>query len=106
LFGAVALSIALQVLVVHAPLLNTAFSTVPLSLGDWIVCVAIASSVLWAGELRKPVARRRRSSTGAAPIRSWMHSPGGMREAAPEPPLPRQAHAQPPRISLACEWPR
>jgi potassium/sodium efflux P-type ATPase len=57
LWGAVALSAALQVAVVHLPALNRAFSTVPLSLEQWAVCVALASTVLWAGELRKLVLR-------------------------------------------------
>jgi P-type Ca2+ transporter type 2C len=38
--------------------LNVAFSTVPLTPGQWLVCVAAASSVLWAAELRKWVLRR------------------------------------------------
>jgi Ca2+-transporting ATPase len=59
LLVAVAVAFALQVLVVHVPLLNTGFGTVPLSLGDWLACVAIASSVLWADELRKIIGRRR-----------------------------------------------
>ncbi|HEU4511803.1 MAG TPA: cation-translocating P-type ATPase [Nocardioidaceae bacterium] len=53
LWGAVALSSALQVAVVHLPVLNQAFGTAPLSLEQWLVCVAMASSVLWATELRK-----------------------------------------------------
>jgi magnesium-transporting ATPase (P-type) len=60
LFGAVGLSLGLQVLVVHAPFLNQAFSTVPLSPMDWAVCLAIASTVLWAEEARKLVVRTRR----------------------------------------------
>ena len=58
LIAAIAFSLALQVLVVHLPLLNDAFETVPLTAGDWLVCLAVASSVLWADELRKLVARR------------------------------------------------
>jgi hypothetical protein len=48
------------VVVVHLGVLNDAFGTVPLSLADWVVCVGIASTVLWADELRKVVARPRR----------------------------------------------
>jgi Ca2+-transporting ATPase len=58
LFAAVGLSLALQVLVVHLPPLNAAFGTVPLNLGDWAVCAVMASSVLWADELRKLLVRR------------------------------------------------
>jgi magnesium-transporting ATPase (P-type) len=58
LFGAIALSLLLQVLVVHLPFLNDAFDTVPLSAGDWLLCTVLASSVLWADELRKLAIRR------------------------------------------------
>jgi magnesium-transporting ATPase (P-type) len=55
LWSALALSAALQVAVVHLPALNAAFGTVPLDAGQWLVCVAMASGVLWVGELRKLV---------------------------------------------------
>ncbi len=58
LWGAIALSAALQVAVVHMPFLNEAFSTAPLSLDQWLVCVAMASVVLWSSEIRKLVLRR------------------------------------------------
>jgi magnesium-transporting ATPase (P-type) len=57
LWAAVALSAALQVAVVHLPFLNLAFGTVPLSAGQWCVCVVMASGVLWFGEGRKLVRR-------------------------------------------------
>ena len=57
LWAAVALSTALQVAVVHLPFLNLAFGTVPLSVGQWTVCVAMASGVLWYSELRKLLRR-------------------------------------------------
>jgi Ca2+-transporting ATPase len=53
LWGAIALSLALQVAVVHVPVLNLAFGTVPLAPDQWLVCVAMASAVLWFSELRK-----------------------------------------------------
>jgi magnesium-transporting ATPase (P-type) len=59
LFGAIALSVALQVAVVYVPVLQRAFGTAPLHAGDWLMCVGLASSVLWLEELRKLVARRR-----------------------------------------------
>ena len=58
LWGAVALSAALQVAVVQVPFLNSAFTTAPLSAEQWLVCTAVASSVLWVGEIRKLVLRR------------------------------------------------
>ena len=57
LWAAIALAVLLQVAVVHVGWLNTAFGTVPLSLDQWAVCVAMASGVLWASELRKLVVR-------------------------------------------------
>lgn len=57
LWAAVALSAALQVAVVHVPFLNLAFGTVPLSMGQWTVCVAMASGVLWYSEGRKLLRR-------------------------------------------------
>jgi Ca2+-transporting ATPase len=53
LWGAVALSIALQGLVLHVPFLQRAFSTQELSLGDWLFCTLVASSVLWLREAEK-----------------------------------------------------
>jgi P-type Ca2+ transporter type 2C len=53
LWGAVGSSVVLQVAVVHLDFLNLAFGTVPLSPGQWLVCVAMASAVLWVSELRK-----------------------------------------------------
>ena len=61
LWGAVALSVLLQVAVVHLGLLNLAFGTVPLDPGQWLTCVAMASAVLWYDELRKLLRRWRRS---------------------------------------------
>jgi magnesium-transporting ATPase (P-type) len=58
----------LRVLVVHVPLLNRAFATTPLSVGDWALCAAMASVVLWVDELKKLLLRRtsrRRWRSGA-----------------------------------------
>lgn len=57
LWAAVALSAALQVAVVHLPVLNLACGTVPLSAGQWGVCVAMASGVLWFSQGRKLLRR-------------------------------------------------
>jgi magnesium-transporting ATPase (P-type) len=53
LWGAVALSVLLQIAVVHVGFLNVAFGTVPLTPDQWLACVALASVVLWVSELRK-----------------------------------------------------
>ena len=57
LWGALALSIALQLAVVYTPFLQKAFSTVSLSLNDWFLCAVVASSVLWLREAVKAVFR-------------------------------------------------
>jgi magnesium-transporting ATPase (P-type) len=62
LWGALALSAVLQVAAVNLGPLNAAFDTVPLDLGQWLVCIAMASGVLWVGELRKLFARALASS--------------------------------------------
>jgi Ca2+-transporting ATPase len=59
LWGAVALSVALQVTVVYTPFLQQAFGTVPLSALDWARCIAAASCVLWIRELSKLLVRWR-----------------------------------------------
>ncbi|BBY04568.1 cation-translocating P-type ATPase [Mycobacterium seoulense] len=58
LWAAIGLSALLQVAVVQLPVLNTAFTTTPLSLSQWLVCIAMASTVLWVSEIRKLVLRR------------------------------------------------
>ena len=50
-------SLALQAAVIYVPFLQNAFSTVALGARDWLVCAAVASSVLWVRELTK-LARR------------------------------------------------
>jgi magnesium-transporting ATPase (P-type) len=57
LWGAIGLSVVLQVAVVHLEVLNIAFNTAPMSGGQWLVCAGMASVVLWVSELRKLVLR-------------------------------------------------
>jgi magnesium-transporting ATPase (P-type) len=66
LWGAIAVSLLLQVAVVHVAVLNRAFDTTPLGPGDWAVCAALASVVLWAGEIKKVLGRRRRRRGASA----------------------------------------
>jgi Ca2+-transporting ATPase len=57
LWAAVALSLALQVTVVYTPFLRRAFGTVGLSGGDWLLCFAVASAVVWLREITKAATR-------------------------------------------------
>jgi Ca2+-transporting ATPase len=67
LWAAVAGSVALQIVVVYVPFLQNAFGTTPLSDRDWLVCIAVASSVLWLREAEKAlrVWRAQRQSADA-----------------------------------------
>jgi Ca2+-transporting ATPase len=53
LLGGIVISVLLQVLVLYAPPFNALFHTVPLPPATLLVLVLLASSVLWAEELRK-----------------------------------------------------
>ncbi len=59
LWGSIGVVVLLQVLVVQVPFLQAAFSTAPMTPVQWLVCVAMASVVLWFNELRKLVLRAR-----------------------------------------------
>ena len=63
LWGAIALSVLLQVAVVNLGFLNLAFGTVPLELTQWLLCAVMASIVLWVSELRKWLNRVRFAHT-------------------------------------------
>ena len=69
LWAAVALSLLLHTAVVYLPFLQQAFSTVDMSAADWLVCAAVASSVLWLRELSKAVARM--AAARPRPAHSW-----------------------------------
>ena len=66
LWGAIGLSLALQVAVVYVPFLQNAFSTMNLSFADWLRCAAVASSVLWLRELSKWITRLRDGSAATS----------------------------------------
>ena len=51
--------VVLQVAVTHVGFLQALFDTTDISVGQWAVCIAVASSVLWAEELRKFIVRTR-----------------------------------------------
>jgi Ca2+-transporting ATPase len=57
LWLAVAVSLLLQIAAVYLPPLRQAFGTVPLTLGDWAVCAAVGSSVVWLTEGKKLLLR-------------------------------------------------
>jgi Ca2+-transporting ATPase len=58
LWGAVVLSLLLQIAVIYTPFLQQAFSTTSLSFVDWLLCAAVASSVLWLRELGRLISLR------------------------------------------------
>jgi Ca2+-transporting ATPase len=62
LWAAMGVTVLLQVAVVYVPFLQLAFSTVSLRAGDWLRCLALASSVLWVREASKLVLRLRAGS--------------------------------------------
>ena len=53
LVGAVLLSIGLQLVVVYVPFFNEIFSTTAMSGMDWVIVIAVSSSVFWIGEIIK-----------------------------------------------------
>jgi P-type Ca2+ transporter type 2C len=64
LWGAIVVSVLLQVAVVHVGFLNVAFGTMPLAPNQWAMCVAMASVVLWFSELRKLLGHRMAAHRG------------------------------------------
>jgi len=69
LWAAAILSLALQAAVVYVPVLQLAFSTVPLTLSDWLWCAAVGSSVLWLREASKLAVALAARASAAAPSR-------------------------------------
>jgi Ca2+-transporting ATPase len=63
------LSVALQAAVLYVPPMNTLFHTVPLPLESLLPLVALASTVLWAEEIRKWFVRHARAAATAQPLR-------------------------------------
>ena len=57
LWAAVGFGLLAQVAVVEIPFLQTAFGTASLDPQHWMICAALASSVLWLDELRKAIIR-------------------------------------------------
>jgi Ca2+-transporting ATPase len=63
LWAAVGLSLLLHVMIIYTPFFQQAFETTPLTLNDWLLCAAVASSVLWLRELSKLVTPKRSEET-------------------------------------------
>lgn len=59
LWGAVALSALLQIAVVELRFMNRIFATTSLPIRDWLICLGLASIVLWMDEAKKIVTRAR-----------------------------------------------
>jgi Ca2+-transporting ATPase len=51
--------LALQIAVTHVGFMKKLFDTKSISFNQWMICVAVASSVLWVEEIRKVIVRRR-----------------------------------------------
>ncbi len=66
LLAAIAFSLGTHILVIYVPMLQVAFHTVPLSLMDWVVATAVASSLLFAMEIWKIALRARDARRAAA----------------------------------------
>lgn len=63
LWAAICLSVCLQIAVVQWTPLNVAFGTEPMTFSQWMICVGLASSVLWFCEIRKFLLRLRDKRT-------------------------------------------
>jgi Ca2+-transporting ATPase len=72
---AIAFSLGTHILVIHLPVLQTAFHTVPLSLADWLIAALVSSTLLFGMELAKVVLRRVRPDpyVALAKRRAVMH---------------------------------
>jgi Ca2+-transporting ATPase len=58
LWWSLAVVLLLQVAVTHVGFMQSLFNTTSITPGQWMVCVAVASSVLWVEEIRKVIVRR------------------------------------------------
>ena len=57
LWGAIGLSVVLQLVVIYVPFLNSAFGTTPLGPWAWVECICFAAVVLIASEIYKAIMR-------------------------------------------------
>ena len=57
LWGAIGLSVVLQLVVIYVPFLNSAFGTTPLGPWAWVECICLAAVVLIVSEIYKAIMR-------------------------------------------------
>ena len=57
LWGAIGLSVVLQLVVIYVPFLSSAFGTTPLGPWAWVECICLAAVVLIASEIYKAIMR-------------------------------------------------
>jgi Ca2+-transporting ATPase len=80
LLGAVTLSLLMQVLVIHVPVMQAAFHTVALSLSDWMIATGVAAVLLVVMELVKLAVRTKRPDIHAAAPARMMSNRDGLSE--------------------------
>lgn len=68
LFGALGSVVGLQVAAIYWRPLQGLFGTVPLSLGEWAICVGVASTVFFADEFRKLIVRTFKEPRSGLPM--------------------------------------
>jgi len=61
LLGATGVVVCLQLLAVYHPFFQRFLSTVPLTLSEWAMILAVATSIIWIEEIRKFFFRRKRT---------------------------------------------
>jgi Ca2+-transporting ATPase len=90
LLGAVAVTLVLQLAVVYVPVLQRVFKTVPLSVADLALCLALASVVFWAVELEKWLLR----SSSRQAVRPVSSQPATAFQSVPERIVTRSAKSR------------
>ncbi|MBI2673685.1 MAG: HAD-IC family P-type ATPase [Candidatus Zambryskibacteria bacterium] len=65
--GATLAALSFQILAVYNPLFQRFLHTVPLALSDWLVIIALATSIIWVEEVRKFLWRNKKSSLSLVP---------------------------------------
>ncbi|MHB1163417.1 MAG: cation-translocating P-type ATPase [Minisyncoccota bacterium] len=68
LLGATAIVISLQMLAVYTPFFQRFLHTVPLNLSEWMMIIAIATSIIWVEEIRKFFYRKRNIAPQASAV--------------------------------------